>query len=242
MSSSSKTSLRSYYITEELRLSVSIVKSGLAALQQHRFGNEGRFIFMLLLSTGLERMMKVLLCLHTYDTEGQFPPRKKLKGEWGHDLRKLWDELAKRGFDEKARLVPVVQEDLKFAQSDPLLTKTLEVLSEFAKTDRYVYMNGIHDPEEQTEKWLGRQWEEVEDLTMDEERKLQLLADERFDECKAHATKAIVVCLERFARTLSETVTHSDLGKEMKSLGTAVMDFSKLDDRLGERDYQVMEP
>lgn len=51
----------------EVDLAVSLSKDGLAALQRSEsyLPIQKRFTYMLLLSTGLERFMKVMICLHT---------------------------------------------------------------------------------------------------------------------------------------------------------------------------------
>ena len=53
------------HLIEELDLSVSVIKHGLAILQRSSAAQTRYFLFMLTLSTGIERLMKVLLCLHS---------------------------------------------------------------------------------------------------------------------------------------------------------------------------------
>lgn len=233
--------LKNFHLIEELDIAVSTLKSGLGVLQQSAGGGRPRyFMFMLLLSTGLERLMKVLLCIYSLDKEGKFLESHVLKHELGHDLIELKKRIESQGFTKEALRREAMREDLRFLQEDPLLKEIISVLSDFAEEDRYLYLDGINYPELDRE-WLDQRWSQIENMAIPEAKRRELIREERFREHIRLSTSQIVACLERFLRALARTVTLSGLGKEAKSLGTAVWDFLMLkDDQLGKTKYPVV--
>lgn len=230
--------LKRLYLLQELDLSVATIKSGLAILQRSRPYKTQHFLFLLILSTGFERLMKCLLCLHSLDARGKFLTERELRS-LGHDVVKLRDEVASECFNTESFKRPAVKEDHEFILHDKLLNAVLEALSAFGLQDRYVYMNGINNPDT-TGEWLDRRWEQIEGMTMSQDEGLRLVMENQLDEYKARATRAIMVCLERFLRALARTVTMSGLSRDVQSLGTGVWDFlMKRDEDLGQTEYEI---
>lgn len=241
MGSATSEVLKNFNLLRELEIAVSTIKSGLGVLQQSAGGPFPRtFLFMLLLSTGLERLMKVLLCIYSLDEEGKFLEHEVLKFELGHDLLELKARVEEKGFTEEALRRKAMQEDLQFLQEDALLNEIISFLSDFAINDRYLYLDGINDPEANREG-LEDRWGEIADMTMTQEDRDTLIRENRLHEYLRISTERIVVCLERFLRALARTITLSGLGKEAKSLGTGVWSFlMRRDDQLGKTKYSVV--
>lgn len=233
--------MKHLHLIEELRVAVNTIKSGLGILQQSATVVDRRyFLFMLVLSTGLERYMKVLLCLHSLDETGDILSSNELQ-DFGHDLIRLNDAIAERCFTDEAMKRPAMREDLKFIQEGELIGKILKTLSDFADAskDRYIYLEGANNPGHDRD-WLDRKWESVEDLTMTKERRLQLIDDGRLDEIRVEATNEIVTCIERYLRALARTVTLTGYDSDVKSLGTDAFDFLMMsDDDLGTEEYDI---
>lgn len=231
--------LKRLYLVQELDLSVNSVKSGLAILQRSRPYKTQHFLFLLVLSTGFERLMKVLLCLRSFNDAGQFLSEKALR-KYGHDLMILRDDVYRDCFPEHISLPEVVEEDRDFMLNDPLLNAVLRVLSDFAVRDRYLYMNGINNPVAQGE-WLDQRWEEVEAMTASKEERLRMVTEDRLDELKNQAIGSIMVCLERFLRALVRTTTHTGLQGKARSMGTGIWDFLTMqDEQLGQKRYEII--
>lgn len=241
MESNYKKVLKNYNLIQELEIAVSTLKSGLGVLQQSAGSDLPRyFLFMLLLSTGLERLMKVLLCIYSLDKEGKFLEPEVLKYELGHDLVELKTRIENKGFTEEALRRDAMQKDLQFLREDKLLNEIIAVLSDFANEDRYIYLDGINYPE-LNRKWLDRRWNEIEEMAVTEEEKYTLIREDRLQEYPRLATERIMICFERFLRALARTITLSGLGKEAQSLGTNLWSFlMRKDDQLGETKYPVV--
>lgn len=231
--------LKRLYLIQELDLAVNVIKSGLAILQQSRLYKTQHFLFLLTLSTGIERLMKLLLSLHHFDSTGQFLAPRNLK-RYGHNVARLKNDVCKICFSKMSSYPPMIEQDRSFLEEDPLLVAILDTLSDFGERDRYLFMDGINDPDS-TGEWIDRRWERIESMTFPEEEGLTLVTNGRLDEYKSRATATIIICLERFLRALARTVTHAGLNGEAKSLGTGVWDFLTIrDDHLGKTKYEVV--
>jgi len=84
-------------LLQEAEIALYAIETGLGQLAKNRpYAPKpyyfGRFI---LLSTGFERLMKVIICLHEFETAGQFPTKKALKSI-GHDLTTLCNGVVTR--------------------------------------------------------------------------------------------------------------------------------------------------
>ncbi len=74
-------------LLEELRIAIGLLKGGLRELQHIDGANDFYHLPLLILSSGFERLMKVIICFHSHETNGSYPPKFPwLEGKHGHDL------------------------------------------------------------------------------------------------------------------------------------------------------------
>lgn len=85
------------FLIEELDVCVSTIIAGLLVLQKMRFYSNNHFASFLLLATGLERLMKIILHLHSFESQGTFLSSKEIK-RYGHDLNLLCDDVISKCF------------------------------------------------------------------------------------------------------------------------------------------------
>ncbi|HEY8600037.1 MAG TPA: hypothetical protein VIL85_16490 [Thermomicrobiales bacterium] len=129
---------------QELVAAISTVEPGLAILQNNRLYRRNEFPVMLLLSTGIERILKVVLHLATYHTAGQFG-----RIEFTHNLIALRSQVLVRVFTSEYLWKPNMHADRDYLANDELLGVMIEVLAIFAdarRGSRYVHMDSIADP------------------------------------------------------------------------------------------------
>lgn len=220
---------------EELRLAVNTVKTGLAILQKSSPRVVQHFVVFLLLSTGLERIMKVLLALHKLNTEGQFPQEKYFRS-FKHNLIDLCNEVEQVCYVQPPP-TQMVAEDLDFLRSDSLVRDILMALSDFAERDRYIFLNGL-SKEQDPQRWFGRRWSQLESAAATKEYRKSLYTDTSV--YLNQVTSRLVGCIERLCRTLGHAAVWG-LDQEAKSLGTPLYDFLILrNDELGKREYEVV--
>ena len=100
-------------LIQEAEIALYSIESGLGHLAKNRpyAPKPYYFAWFILLSTGFERLLKILICLHEFETTGVFPSRRFLQHTMRHDLLTLRDEVVRRCF------VPPYL-DRNFAQDD----------------------------------------------------------------------------------------------------------------------------
>jgi hypothetical protein len=233
----SRDMLQRLYLIQELDVSVLAVEAGLAERQGSRPYHPRHFVFLLLLSTGLERLMKIVLQLHALETTGVFLSQRELKEKYGHNLIELRKHVVEKCFTTDYLTRQVAVDDRDFVRDDPLFKDLLQLLSDFAENDRYLYMNGISDPNMGRE-WPARRWEALESATMPSNERMKLYATGEEDIAKGRANHALVVCLERFVRALARLFTLGPLGGQGRQVSTALVHYrSLLDEDLGSKVY-----
>ncbi len=120
-------------IVDEAQFTRDILGSGITHLGKANYGQRGMYFQAFTgISTGLERIGKLCLILDYYiQNNGIFPDDSFLKKEIGHDLNKIY---------QKSQLI--IERDnivLKYQNKidDSLQVEILNILSRFAKGDRY---------------------------------------------------------------------------------------------------------
>lgn len=74
-------------LTKELDAGIRLIKAGLRELQRIDGANDFFHLPMALLSQGIERLLKTIICYHYLEQRGELPPRDAFgKGVQGHNL------------------------------------------------------------------------------------------------------------------------------------------------------------
>lgn len=220
-------------------MAVSAVKSGLAVLQQGHLYRRNEFVFLLLLSTGLERIMKVILHLHAYETQGAFSTRREMR-DAGHALSHLCALVVARCFVGDYLRRSIAQSDHAFITQDPLLGEVLATLTAFAKDDRYLYLDSIADVNlpNAADRWPSRRWNALETALI--AARGEDVSVDQVERQQRDATHDLVVLIERFMRALGRLFAFGVLGEGGRRVSSSIGDFTRLgDDQLGANAYPV---
>jgi hypothetical protein len=224
---------------QELELGIETVKSGLSIIQSISFQRTPSFLIFLILSTGLERILKVIIGMRLLSDQKPFPTEKELKNKYGHSLIKLRDEVLAVCYDKEKLSPPILSDDYYFLQDDILLNEFLTHLSEFATKDRYVYMNKISN-ENSTGKWLSHRWNELENKIVPQNKAIELIENNRQEEYNEIIAVSLVKCIERLLGALTRTVTLGKMDKNSNSAGTLLYDFLFIrESQLGAKKYEL---
>ncbi|RJQ54069.1 MAG: hypothetical protein C4521_04240 [Actinobacteria bacterium] len=129
-------SMRTFALGEEILTSIRLIQKGLAEIQGIDGTNDFYYPALLLLSSGLERLMKCILCFRSRAVDGSFPSTSNIKA-YGHDLERLLNEVVSKCFDEGYRERPAADADAVYLVSDQRLRRILAALSRFARSARY---------------------------------------------------------------------------------------------------------
>lgn len=128
-------------LTEELGLAIDLLRAGLRELQGIDSANDLYHVPLLLLASGLERLMKVLLCLAPMAKEGRMPTDGDVPTT--HDLDVLLARVLEECFVDEYIAAAGPREDLDYLRNDARFQQVLEVLSRFGQGYRYFNLDAV---------------------------------------------------------------------------------------------------
>ena len=214
------------YLNEELLIAVSTVETGITILQSNRLYRSNEFPFMLMLSSGIERVLKIVQHLAVFNAEGEFRPVC-----WTHNLDHLRAWVLRECFTAAYLTKPNMHADRDYLAGDPLLKAMFAVLSDFgdARGSRYLYMDAIANPNMQGagDRWPKRQWERLELLCINAAGGIQV---ELIEEQHKQATRQLVGVIERFMRIIGRLFRFGGLGELALPPSTYFSQFIRMDE------------
>ena len=232
---------RDVALAEELRTAIRLLKCGLCELNRLDGVNDFFHLPILLLSSGLERLLKTILCCHhvrkhcRFPCHGVWPERRR-----GHDLVHLLDLTTNACFsDDYVSSRQATEEDSLFLRSDEGLHRILQVLSDFGQSARYYNLDVVLG-EEDPGLSPDQQWERLEtEVLKDRPEWEEELADPtKGDEVFKRVNRELTARCERLIRSLCHLFTIGNLGPLARTLSPITFDFLFLtDDHLGQSDY-----
>ncbi len=75
-------------LSDEIRISYNCIRKGIQELSSFGPTTVDLFIPLLLLSTGFERILKILFCYNFHNENNRFPSQGEMKDK-GHDIKVL---------------------------------------------------------------------------------------------------------------------------------------------------------
>lgn len=157
------------------------------------------------MAAGFERLLKILLLLKEKELNGDFPELELAKKQFnkyngGHGIGKMLDELLEYSEGvEEMKNIPMIEEDIRFLKEDEKFTILIDILTEFAISQRYFYIDTIVLNKENTasnpfEKFTSFVYSfnksiDTDNLSYEEEDKL--------------AIKNSIICIEMGVRAIS---------------------------------------
>lgn len=233
-------------IGEELLTAMRLLKTGLREL--NRMNRETDFFHMpiLLLSSGLERLMKVVICCHHLETKGEFPDRSALSKKRRsknptHDLTWLLERITQDCFsDEYLSQIPAAGADIEFLRTDEKLRRIVQIMSQFAQSARYYNLNvvlGDSDPGPSPDE----EWQKLEmEVLQDDPNWPEYIANSKqSDAIHCQINRELTVQCEQLVRSLSRLFTIGGLGALAKQISPHTHHFLFLMDKdLGTTDYE----
>lgn len=226
-------------LLQEAEIALYSIETGLGQLRKNRpyAPKPYYFSWFILLSTGFERLMKVVVCLHEFEATGSFPTRKFLQRVMRHDLIALRDEVLHRCYTPAYRNREFGQKDYDFITSDNVLLNIVSALNDFSDKDRYMFMDRISEPGDGRE-WPKGRWEEIERLALSDATFYHLLQHD-YPELKIRANQLTQASIEKFTRALSRLFVFGNLGSLATSQYALISDFVRLEDlSLGLKEYE----
>jgi len=195
-----------HILADEAQFTREILGSGVTQIGKANYGQRGMYFQAFTgVSTGLERIGKLCLILDYYiQNDGCFPNDSYLKNEIGHDLIKIYKKsqeiIKQNGF----------QLSYQNEISDPIQIKILDILSRFAKGDRYSNIDFIVGSKYQSDPI--KEWSENIDKKL-----YELRVSKKKKEKIIHNARIIGYHLS----PISHVVHYSETGKEINNVEIA---------------------
>jgi hypothetical protein len=231
-----------FALHDELHTSVRLIKMGLKEVRKIDGGNDFYHPLMMTLASGIERLMKVIICFHIHETTGTFPsayPWEFKKKKKGHDLVFLLGHIINHCFsDDYLKRIPVAKDDIDYLRNDKHVLELVRILSDFGQSARYYNLDLIKG-----QKTYGSpkdEWQKLESIIFREKPDWQKLIDTdlNLDETFKYINQEIIIRLEIFLRSLSRLFSIGGLGQKAKQYSSAVFPFVQLsDEQLGKTEY-----
>jgi hypothetical protein len=224
-------------LIQESEIALYSIEAGLTALEKNRpyASKPYYFTWLLLLSVGIERLMKVIICLREFEVNNKFPTKKSLKNV-SHNINKLFESVLRECFTTDYLKKSFAQADYDILKNDVLMIKLLELLSDFAIQDRYIFMDKISEPGIDRE-WPKNRWEELERIALGDDVYFRLLTDD-YKELKARAIIALKIKIEQLIRALTRLFIFGNLGNLGASQYSLISNFAHMkEDELGSKEY-----
>ena len=224
-------------LLDELETSRELLKSGFGHLQEIDMGSTFYHLPHQLLASGFERLMKCYIAVVRKGRDGTYPDRKAMTS-LGHDLESLIETICTEHFGGTER--PLLQQDLTFIKTDPVLKDCVRILSVFGKKGRYYNLDVVagvgHRPIDPEAEWNALE-SSVED------RNPYLGDMERLHRDYYPRVNSVLISkMERLVRAIAMQFTlggHADPAGEISKLSGVYHEFRNLlDDQFGTVDYR----
>jgi len=227
-------------VIEEVEASFNFIKEGIKSLDNQTSPTSSNHVSLQLLSSGFERLVKILLLLKEKHLTGEFPQTEGKKNYFsqfdnGHGIKKMVENLV--SYSEEVEImnkIPMVIEDLDYLKNDTRFKTFLEVITDFSKFQRYYYIDTIVKKEKQEnnsfEKFKSLIFSYSDDIDVS---KLTYDEEDRF------VLNSTIITIEKGVRAISRFFTHG-LGDEGKRHFGGFGSFIILkDDDLGKLNYLI---
>ncbi len=226
-------------LIEEVRIGFKFVKRGLREIDLILPGNDFYHPPMLFLATGIERILKCMICMEFKERTGFYPTTNDklwLKGKQGHNLIQLKDTVVKFCIP----LNGAAKEDHRVLACDPMVNSFLRLLSDYGSDTRYYNLNALltgsisADPMRSYDRFTGDLGFAVFGKTLMAQIEDPLQARKAYESMNI-ATKALI---ERFTRALARQFIFGTFKNQSKRFLFEIDPFHKLEDQeLGTRFY-----
>lgn len=219
-------------LRDEIRIGFECVKNGLQKLQELRGMPADYYIPYLLLGNGLERILKVLICFHEYETNQKFPSSKKMMS-LSHSLTKSLNEVV--SVCEQYPLYNLASarvQEIDFIKNNVDFLDIIKMISDFLESSRYYNLNVITENKQNTYKSPHDILIDFRSTYSQRNPDVQNLAwQSDLTQFYTNINSYLIEVLQRFIRFLSLCFTQGAFGSFARQFSASLLDpFLTLDD------------
>ena len=236
---------RDLALIEEVTCAIYLIQEGLLALNKLSGANDFSHFPIMLLSSGFERLLKMVICLDHLEREGRFPDSKKfMKRLKTHDIERLleWVIGIAKAWSYDQRCV-AVGEDMVFLEKDCDLQRLVKLLADYGQSARYYNMNVIVGEKNLTDDPMQLFESYCLDVFKRQPDWKKRITDQDIDISISYDNRQMTILLQRFARALCRMFTLGKLGQKGRQMSGIITVFLCLRDTdLGEVRPRWFEP
>lgn len=130
-----------YSLDLEMERAALLLERGISLQRELYVGESRRFLILLDLSGGMERMLKLAWAMQIKNQSGQFPTAQEFK-KAGHGLVRLVDVIAELYTDDFLKFDDARRAQ-DFLRNDIVFRRSLEILDSFAIRGRYFHVDSL---------------------------------------------------------------------------------------------------
>jgi hypothetical protein len=140
---------KSIAVTEEVEAAFKFIEAGLINIKSQKFALLNNHVSLQLLSSGFERLLKILILLKEKHLNNEFPSTEAAYKHFkqysnGHGIDKLLAELVKYSDSvEEMRVIPMLIDDMRYLKTNKEFKDFIEIITTFAISQRYFYIDSI---------------------------------------------------------------------------------------------------
>lgn len=222
-----------FAIDNESRTAADLLCLGLGALQATGPSNDSYHLHLTLLSSGLERLAKLLLILESLFRNAPTPKTR----DYSHNLTKLISSVTERCFDASYLQRPAALADKAFLSDDPLFRELLALLNDFGTGGRYHHLDIAAERPPPAGPSPEDRWRVIRDSTVPTPP--VDFTPEQFDALYVAMNSVVTACIEMAVRALGRLLTMGSLSEVGKPFSAPFRHFITLrDSELGTFDYR----
>lgn len=235
--------LKAVSLTFEVQNTFKYIRRGLGEVQRISEKNAFYEAPLLFLSTGFERLFKVMICMNYREANGRYPTHKELlQGNNGHDIFHLKRRVEKFCVPLD---YPFAIDDYTVITENETIDFIFSVLGEFGKRARYFNLDIVVGNANRFD--ARKEWEKIETILMishygKEKFYEMVVKPEYLSEMYQKSNELIIKELEQFLRAIARQFRLGSFSKESRIYAFQTMEFSDInDDQLGKTDYRQYE-
>jgi hypothetical protein len=227
-------------IGEEIEASFNFIKEGIRILNNQKSAVLSNHVPLQLLSSGFERLAKILLLLKEKHITGSHPMIEGKKNYFfqfdnGHGINKMIDELI--SYAETVELmnkISMVVEDLAFIKTDNHFRTFLDIITDFSKQQRYYYIDTIVKKDRQENNSFSK----FKTLIYSYSDGIDV-SSMSYDDEERHNLTSVIITIEKGVRAISRFFTHGLANEGRKHYGDFGSFILLKDEELGKLKYLI---
>ncbi|MCU7618849.1 hypothetical protein NZ698_16840 [Chryseobacterium sp. PBS4-4] len=225
-----------FAILDEIENSYKLIIYGLKELQNMGVYNKYYFLSLQLLSQGIERWLKIYICLSYFDKNEKLPNHREIK-KYSHNLELLHKDITELYF-KKEDFKNQFLLDFEFLTNNDDLKRLLNILSKFGEKSRYHCMDVITDnPNKDID--VIESWKDFENDIKKKFNYNLTITDEYLENLQEKINTYIIVIIEKYLSAISRQFIHEFHGELPKiMIMNNFYNFGKIyDGEYGAKDY-----